>query len=72
MPLRLVSRSFWKNSANARPDWDSMTFGNNSPPKRAFCAARWLDRSNSNGSSASRSTSSVSQQASKCRAHPWR
>ena len=38
MPLRLVSRSFWKNSANDKPDWDSMTFGNNSPPKRAFCA----------------------------------
>jgi hypothetical protein len=65
MPLRVVSRSFWKNSENERRDWVSMTFGNSSPPKRAFCAARWLDRSNSTGSSASRSTPSVSQQASK-------
>ena len=34
MPLRLVSRSFWKNSANDRPDWVSMTFGKSSPPKQ--------------------------------------
>ena len=65
MPLRLVSRSFWKNSANDTPDRVSTTFGNSSPPKRTFCACRWLDRSNSTESSASRSTSSVSQQASK-------
>lgn len=29
IPLRPVSRSFWKNSANARPDCASTTLGNN-------------------------------------------
>ncbi|MCA1672445.1 MAG: hypothetical protein LC799_09655 [Actinobacteria bacterium] len=31
-----MSRSFWKNSENLRPDTSSATFGNSSPPKRAF------------------------------------
>ena len=47
MPLAAGVAFVLKELGNDRPDWASMTFGNNSPPKRAFCAARWLDRASS-------------------------
>lgn len=47
IPLLVPSRLVWKNSANCWPLAASVTFGRNSPPKRAFWAERWSLRSSS-------------------------
>ena len=64
-----VSRSRWKKRRKVVPvlrgPSASKSAGKSSPPYRCFCARRRSAKVSSTGSSASRSTPSVSQQASK-------